>query len=362
MEPMAHDLDPAAAPYEPIAWAGDHVRLLDQTLLPAEVRYLELDSVERVAEAITTMRVRGAPAIGITAAYGLALAAMREPGSELATIRAALEAASARLGATRPTAVNLRWALERAAARVAAASTAEEARAAALDEARAIHEGQRRADARMAEEGAALLPAGGGVLTLCNTGPLATGGGGTALGVIAAAWRAGRAAEVFACETRPRLQGARLTVWELQQLAIPHRLLVEGAAASLLASGRVHSVVVGADRIAANGDTANKIGSYGLAVLARHHDVPFYIAAPTNTIDPAAPDGAAIPIEERDEAEVLEIGGTPTAADGARALNPAFDVTPAALIEAIVTERGVLRAPYGPAIEAALAAPAGTPA
>jgi methylthioribose-1-phosphate isomerase len=345
-----------AAPYEPVAWRDGRPWLLDQTLLPAETRYIELASVEAVAEAISVMRVRGAPAIGVTAAYALALAAAEAPSAVAPAVKVAAE----QLAATRPTAVNLRWALDRVAARVGATSSDAEARAAALDEARAIHEQQRAADARMAALGAELLPEGARVLTLCNTGPLATAGGGTALGVVIAGWRAGRIAEVLACETRPRLQGARLTAWELQQHGVPFRLVVEGAAASLMAAGRLSAVVVGADRVAANGDTANKIGTYMLAVLARHHEVPCYVVAPASTLDPATTDGAAIPIEERDESEVLRAGGTDLAAPGARALNPAFDVTPAELIDAIVTERGVLRAPYPPSIAAALDAPAGS--
>ncbi|MYD66572.1 MAG: S-methyl-5-thioribose-1-phosphate isomerase [Chloroflexi bacterium] len=339
-------------PYQPVAWRDGRLWLLDQTLLPAETRYIPLDTTEDAAEAITTMRVRGAPAIGVTAAYALAVAARTAPSG----VAAAVEEAARRLGATRPTAVNLRWALDRVAARVAAAGSDEAARDVTLAEARAIHEEQHDADARMAELGAALFPEGSSVLTLCNTGPLATAGGGTALGVIVEAWRGGRLAEVLACETRPRLQGARLTAWELQQHDVPFRLIVEGAAASLMAAGRVDAVVTGADRVAANGDTANKIGTYMLAVLARHHGIPFYIVAPVSTLDPHTPDGASIPIEERDDGEVLRPGGADLAAPGARALNPAFDVTPAELIDAIVTEQGVLRAPYGPSIAAAIAA------
>ena len=339
-------------PYDPVAWRDGRLWLLDQTLLPAETRYIPLDTVEAAAEAITTMRVRGAPAIGVTAAYALAVVA----GSTPSGVGAAVEEAGRLLGATRPTAVNLRWALDRVAARVAASASDKEAREAALDEARTIHREQHAADARMAELGAALFPPATRVLTLCNTGPLATAGGGTALGVIVEGWRSGRLAEVLACETRPRLQGARLTAWELQQHDVPFRLVVEGAAASLMAAGRVTAVVTGADRVAANGDTANKIGTYMLAVLARHHGVPFYIVAPVSTLDPHTPAGASIPIEERDEDEVLRPGGADLAAPGARALNPAFDVTPSELIEAIVTEQGVLRAPYGPSIAAAVAA------
>ena len=347
-------------PYEPVAWRDGRLWLLDQTLLPGETRYIALDSAGAAAEAITAMRVRGAPAIGVTAAYALAVVAAGAPSN----VGDAVDAAAAQLVATRPTAVNLRWALDRVAARVAASASDDEARGAALDEALAIHDEQRAADARMAELGAALLPPEARVLTVCNTGPLATAGGGTALGVIIEGWRTGRVAEVLACETRPRLQGARLTAWELQQHDVPFHLVVEGAAASLMAAGRVTAVLAGADRVAANGDTANKIGTYMLAVLARHHGVPFYIVAPVSTLAPGTPDGASIPIEERAESEVLRASGVDLAAPGARALNPAFDVTPAELIDAIVTERGVLRAPYAASIGGAVAAaaPAGVEA
>ena len=354
---IAHPGDAERAPYEPVAWRGGRLVLLDQTRLPAEERYLALATADEAAEAIASMRVRGAPAIGVAAAYALAAAAHGAPADAARAVR---EAAPA-LAAARPTAVNLRWAIDRVLARVGAAPPAEAA-AIALAEARAIHGEQRAADARMAELGAALLPPDARVLTVCNTGPLATAGGGTALGVVAAGWRAGRVAEVLACETRPRLQGARLTAWELGRLGVPFRLVADGAAASLMAAGRVGAVLAGADRIAANGDAANKIGTYALAVLARWHGVPFHVVAPASTIDPATPDGAAIPIEERDESELLATPeGAPLAAPGARALNPAFDVTPAALIGAIVTERGVLRPPYAASIAAALA-PLGAPA
>ena len=341
----------ARAPYEPVAWREGRLRLLDQTRLPAEERYVEIATADEAAEAIASMRVRGAPAIGVAAAYALAAAAHGAPADAARAVR---EAAPTLAGA-RPTAVNLRWAVGRVLARVEASPPAEAA-GAALAEARAIHGEQRAADARMAELGAALLPPDARVLTICNTGPLATAGGGTALGVVAEGWRAGRVDAVLACETRPRLQGARLTAWELGRLGVPYRLVADGAAASLMAAGRVDAVLAGADRIAANGDTANKVGTYALAVLARWHGLPFLVVAPASTIDPATPDGAAVPIEERAESEVLATpDGAPLAAPGARALNPAFDVTPAALVDAIVTERGVLRPPYAESIAAALA-------
>ena len=349
--------DPSAsAPYEPVAWTaagGGGVRLLDQTLLPAEERYIDLHSVEAVAEAISTMRVRGAPAIGITAAYGLALAARLTPDLD------AVRAAAATLGATRPTAVNLRWALDRVLRRLAAVQGGPGALGdAALDEARDIHEQQRAADAAMARHGAALVAPGATALTHCNTGPLATGGGGTALGVLIEAHRAGTLAGVLVDETRPRLQGMRLTSWELGRHGVPYEVIADGAAASLMAAGEVQAAFTGADRIAANGDTANKLGTFPLAIAARHHEIPFYVVAPLSTIDPATPDGASIPIEERSADEVLLIGGSRLAPRGAEARNPAFDVTPAELITAIVTERGVLRPPFADVIIEALREPA----
>lgn len=347
------------APYAPVAWADDRLHLLDQTLLPHTVRVLAIDSIDAACEAIRTMRVRGAPAIGIAAAYALALAVPANAAVTAAHARAAVDAAAATLAATRPTAVNLRWALERVLSTVASSSAADAAslRAVVLAAARALHDEQIAADAAMARHGAALLegaPPNAAVLHHCNTGPLATAGGGTALGVAIEAVRRGHIAEVLVDETRPRLQGARLTAWELDQHHIAHRVIADGAAATMLASGRVAAVLVGADRIAANGDTANKIGTYALAIAARYHAVPCYVVAPLSTFDAATADGAAIPIEERDGDEVLLIDGVRITPTGTRAANPAFDVTPAALVTAFVTERGVLRPPYPAAIATAL--------
>ncbi|MEX0607045.1 MAG: S-methyl-5-thioribose-1-phosphate isomerase [Halofilum sp. (in: g-proteobacteria)] len=326
-------------------WQGDRLALLDQRLLPGEQRWCECRSAGEVAAAITDMVVRGAPAIGIAAAYGLVLAA--RAGEDL-------DGASGRLGAARPTAVNLHWALARMG-RVAAESSAEPVDERLERVAVAIHAEDLAANHRIGALGAAELGAPAAVLTHCNTGALATGGFGTALGVIRAGWAAGHITEVFADETRPWLQGARLTAWELQQENIPARVLCDSAAASLMASGRVRWVIVGADRVAANGDVANKIGTYGLAVLARHHGVGFMVAAPTSTIDPAVPDGSAIPIEERPPGEVLAWAGQRSAPVGADAWNPVFDVTPAELVDALVTERGVLHRPDRGAIAALLA-------
>jgi methylthioribose-1-phosphate isomerase len=309
---------------QPLRFEDGVLFVLDQRALPADEAWLECRTPAEVAEAIRTLAVRGAPAIGLAAAYGMALA---EPGG--------VEDAAALLTAARPTASNLGWAVERAREVAADGPDALEALA------RELHEQQCEADRRMGELGAELFEPGDRALTHCNTGALATGGIGTAGGVLLTAWRAGRLAHVWVDETRPLLQGARLTAWELQRAEVPFELIADSAAGSLMARGLVDRVVVGADRIAANGDVANKVGTYPLAVMAARHDVPFYVAAPRSTLDPATPTGAEIPIEERDASEV-----TAAAPAGTRAANPAFDVTPADLVTAIVTEAGVLRAPY----------------
>ena len=307
---------------EPLRFEGGALLVLDQRALPEAERWIRCKTVEQVADCIRGMAVRGAPAIGLAAAYGMVLAEDREAAAEL-------------LRSTRPTAVNLAWALEQC---WDAADP--------LEAARRLHREQDEADRRLAALGAELFGQGTRALTHCNAGALATGGYGTACGVLRAAWDSGRLAEVWVDETRPLLQGARLTAWELRQAGIPHRVVADSAAGSLIAQGRVDRVVVGADRIAANGDVANKVGTYPLAVLAGRHGVPFYVAAPLSTIDPATPDGSAIPIEERDPAELLAEGD---------AFNPAFDVTPAELVTAIVTEAGVLAPPYSESIARALA-------
>ena len=311
----------------PIVWSGDHLKLLDQRELPARETWVECRSAEEVAGAIHGMAVRGAPAIGIAAAYGLALDAIA--GRDF-------DAAERVLAASRPTAVNLRWALDRMR-RVAHRSGAT-----LLDEAQAIHREDLTQNLRMGEFGAALLPSSGArILTHCNTGALATGGHGTALGVIRTAWQQGRIAQVYNTETRPWLQGARLTAWELMREGIPTKLIADGAAAHLMGREKIDWVIVGADRIAANGDTANKIGTYALAIAAKHHGAKFMVVAPTSTFDPECPDGAHIPIEERLAAELTQYQGRVLAPDGMQTWNPVFDVTPAALIDAIVSERGV---------------------
>ena len=336
-----------AADLRPVEWAGDHVRLLDQTRLPGEEIWLSLRHWRDVAEAIRTLRVRGAPAIGVTAAMGMAIAALESRASDVEGLIADLDEAFKGLAATRPTAMNLFWALERMRQVLLAhrALPLAELKARLVTEAEAIHAEDIAANRAMGRHGAALIPAPSRILTHCNAGALATGGYGTALGVVRAAHAAGKVVLVWVDETRPVLQGSRLTAWELVREGIPHRIIADGAAASLMARKEVDLVVVGADRIAANGDTANKVGTYGLALAARAHGLPFYVAAPTSTIDLTLPSGDAIPIEERDEREVSQLHGVRLAPEESPAFNPAFDVTPAELITAIITERGVVKPP-----------------
>lgn len=327
-----------------VEWIDGGIRLIDQRLLPTRVEYLHVKNVADAARAIHDMVVRGAPAIGVTAAYAVVLAARDCYRENPATWRAAIAQDLQQLSQARPTAVNLRWAVEHMR-RLIDAGIAGDPAPILLVEAQRIHAEDIAANRRMGELGAALINAGSGVLTHCNTGALATGGYGTALGVVRAGFAAGKIQHVFADETRPWLQGSRLTAWELVQEGIPATLLTDGAAPYLMKQGKVAWVIVGADRIAANGDTANKIGTYMTAVAARHHGVKFMVVAPTSTVDMATPDGSAIPIENRAEAEVLSFGGTRTSPEGMRAWNPAFDVTPAELIDAIVTEKGVVTNP-----------------
>ncbi len=341
---------PATAVPVSLRWHGDatgHLELVDQTLLPSQFTTIPCRDVATVVEAIRSLRVRGAPAIGIAGGYGVVLAAAEAAtaGMDAARGRAHVLARAEELATARPTAVNLRWAVERCMAvidRLPEETPPAAIGAAVLTEAVAIHEEDRRLCAAIGHHGAAILPPGG-VLTHCNTGALATGGAGTALAVITTAWDEGRRFEVFADETRPLFQGARLTAWELVQRGIPVTVLCDSAAAHLLKTGRVGSCIVGADRITANGDTANKIGTYGLALLAAAHGVPFFVAAPSSTFDLSLATGADIPIEQRAAAEVLKPLGVAAAPQGAGAFNPAFDVTPAELIRGIVTERGVIQ-------------------
>jgi methylthioribose-1-phosphate isomerase len=320
-------------PLAAVAWDGDAVVYLDQRLLPHEVRYERAHSVEEIEGAIASLAVRGAPCIGVFGAFGVAL--LRQSIAD----DAAFERAAARVRSARPTAVNLAWAVDR----VLAAKDM-------LREAQAIAAEQRRIDAAIADYGLDLIPKKARVLTHCNTGSLATAGSGTALGVIIAAHRSGKNPCVFVNETRPLLQGSRLNYLELRNAGVEAVLQTDGAAAVAMARQRIDVVIVGADRIARNGDTANKVGTYGLAILAAHHGIPFYVAAPRSTFDFTLARGDEIPIEERAAREVTEFGGVSVAPEGTEVYNPAFDVTPAHLITAFVTEYGILRPPYGESI------------
>ena len=343
------------ADFTPLRFAGERLELLDQTLLPALETWISCTSVASIAAAIRRLAVRGAPAIGIAAAYGLVVALL-DPDDPEPDAERRIAAAVKTLGATRPTAVNLRWALregEGAFELVRELPPDDRARR-LLEWARALHADDVERNRRMAEHGAALFAPGTRALTHCNAGALATGGIGTAVGVLAAAHRAGCLAQVWVDETRPLLQGARLTAWEMRRLGVPHQLVTDSMVGALMARGLVDRVVVGADRIALNGDAANKIGTYTVAVLAARHGVPFYVAAPLSTFDPEIATGAEIPIEERDGLEVTELDGKRTAPAGTAGFNLAFDVTPAELITALITEVGVLEPPFGPKIESLL--------
>jgi methylthioribose-1-phosphate isomerase len=350
-----------------IEWVGGRdgfVRLLDQTLLPVRVQYRDCRTVEDVWEAIRSLRVRGAPAIGVAAAMGVVLGVQRHP--DLATYGLRLREVCAYLRTSRPTAVNLFWALDRMENCLARAGLLPADRTKfwhlsqwtnrLLDEALAIETEDRAMCRAIGEAGAPLLHDGQGVLTHCNAGGLATAGLGTALAVLYVAAEQGKRLRVYADETRPLLQGARLTAWELRQAGIDVTLICDSMAAQVMKEGRVQAVLVGADRIAANGDTANKIGTYGVAVLARAHGIPFYVAAPSSTFDLSLPDGGGIPIEQRDPREVTHGLGGPTAPEAVAVYNPAFDVTPAGLLAGIVTERGVIRPVTAEAIRATVGA------
>ncbi len=328
---------------EAVRWQGNRLQLLDQRVLPQEVAYLSYGDVDAVAGAIRDMVVRGAPAIGITAAYGIVLAARARFAQSPDGWKPAIEADLQTLAASRPTAVNLFWAIERM--RELMADIDGNPESTLLAAARRIHDDDIAANRRMGELGAALIETPCAILTHCNAGALATGGYGTALGVVRAGFAAGKITHVYADETRPWMQGARLTAWEMVQEGIPVTLQAEGAAAHLMKQGKVGWVIVGSDRIAANGDVVNKIGTYGLAVLARHHGVKFMVVAPASTVDMGITCGDDVTIEQRSPDEVLYLTGQRIAAVGAEAWNPAFDVTPAALVDAIVTERGVVLNP-----------------
>ena len=326
-----------------VEWKDGAVRLLDQSRLPESVEFLDCRDYQTVADAIRSLKVRGAPAIGVTAAMGVALGAQTIMASDYEAFAKAVLMICDHLAATRPTAVNLFWAIERMKRLLASVRTQPIAsiKAALLKESQVILDEDIALCKAMGQHGAKLIASGQTVLTHCNAGALATAGYGTALGVIRAAWEQGKNIHVIADETRPVLQGARLTAWELMQDKIPVTLITDNMAGALMRQGKIHLCIVGADRIAANGDVANKIGTYGVALAARAHGVPFYVAAPTSTLDPGTPDGAAIPIEERGAHEVSGWRGHAVAPAGVGVWNPAFDVTPAELVTAIITDRGV---------------------
>jgi methylthioribose-1-phosphate isomerase len=329
-----------------VEWKNGAVRLLDQSRLPARVRFLNCRNYKAVASAIRELKVRGAPAIGVTAAMGVALGAQAVRATTYDTFSKAVGAICDELAATRPTAVNLFWAIERMKRKLADLREKPVAgiKRALVDESQTILDEDIAMCRAMGQHGATLIKDGQTVLTHCNAGALATAGYGTALGVIRAAWESGKKIQVLADETRPVLQGARLTAWELMQDRIPVTLITDNMAGALMKQGRIQLCIVGADRIAANGDVANKIGTYSVAVLARAHNIPFYVAAPHSTIDLATKSGDRIPIEQRNPSEVTALhGGPATAPAGVPVLNPAFDVTPADLITAIITERGVFK-------------------
>lgn len=339
-----------------LEWTDKGVRFLDQTRLPLEESYVLARTYQDVADVITTMVVRGAPAIGVSAAMGMALAAKQSAAKDGDELSREMKRAGEVLAGTRPTAVNLFWAIRRMSERFealkAGGAALEQIRAGLKTEALKMYDEDIDACRAMGDFGAALMPEKGGVLTHCNAGALATCGYGTALGVIRSAVAQGRKVHVYADETRPFLQGARLTAWELMHDGIPTTVLCDNMVASRMRAGKVQAVVVGADRIAANGDVANKIGTYGVAVLAKEHGIPFYVAAPWSTIDLNTPTGDAIPIEERAAEEVTHHGGKQLTPHGVGVENPAFDVTPAKYVTAIITERGVLRAPYQESLKA----------
>jgi methylthioribose-1-phosphate isomerase len=331
-----------------LSWIGEcdgFLRLIDQTRLPGDLRFLDCETVEQVFEAIRSLRVRGAPAIGVAAAYGVVIGLQRSTELDSKAIRERFDDVSEFLAKSRPTAVNLFWALDRMRAVVESSPDASSGDLVArlLQEARNIEREDQETCAAIGRIGADLLADKAGVLTHCNAGSLATAGDGTALSVIFAAAAQGKALDVYADETRPLLQGARLTAWELQQRGIPVTVICDSAAGWVMQEGRIQAVITGADRIAANGDAANKIGTYGVAILAKAHKIPFYVAAPSSTFDVSLESGASIPIEVRDAAEITAGFGQPTAPEGVAAYNPAFDVTPAEYIAAIVTERGLIQ-------------------
>jgi len=332
-----------------VEWTDSGVRFIDQTKLPTEERYVTCTTYEEVADAIRKMVVRGAPAIGVAAAMGIALGARDAEGDHVAELRRSFAEICDTLAETRPTAVNLFWAIRRMKDKFESLSEQPVGRIKQelIAEAQRIYLEDLAVNEAMGKHGATLLPSSGAILTHCNAGALATAGGyGTALGVIRAAVEAGKKISVYADETRPFLQGSRLTAWELMKDGIPTTVISDNMAGSMMRLGKIQAVVVGADRVAANGDVANKIGTYSVAVLAKENNIPFYVAAPWSTIDLETPSGDKIPIEQRSAREVTHVGGTQIAPDGVRVENPAFDVTPARYVTALITERGIAKAPY----------------
>ncbi len=328
---------------KPIEWLGDRVKILDQTRLPLEEIYLEMDSYLDIASAITELKIRGAPAIGVAGGYAIAIGALKITSDSQEDFIEEYRRVSRAIAGTRPTARNLFFAVERMDKVAEAGGTVEEIKKALVEEAKKIHAEEAEATEKLSDFGAELIENGFAILTHCNAGPLATTGYGTALGVIIRAKEQGKNVKVFADETRPLLQGARLTTWELQKAGIPVTLITDSMAGYFMSRGRIDCVITGADRIAANGDTANKIGTYTLAVLAKENEVPFYIAAPVSTIDASLAKGEEIPIEQRKPEEVTHIRGVQIAPSGTEVENPAFDVTPHRYITAIITERGIIR-------------------
>jgi methylthioribose-1-phosphate isomerase len=336
-----------------LEWTNEGVRFIDQRKLPTEETYVTCHDYEEVAEAIRNMTVRGAPAIGVAAAMGIALGVRDADAGHVSELRRTFEEICDTMGSTRPTAVNLFWAIQRMKDKFESLSElpVDRIRQEMIAEAQRMYLEDIAANEAMGRHGATLLPSSGGVLTHCNAGALATCGYGTALGVIRAAVEQGKKLHVYADETRPFLQGSRLTAWELMQDGIPTTLIADSMAGAIMKQGKIGAVVVGADRIAANGDVANKIGTYTVAVLAKEHGIPFYVAAPFSTVDLETPDGDRIPIEQRSPKEVTHFAGKQIAPDGVKVENPAFDVTPSKYIAAIITERGVAKAPYAEALK-----------
>lgn len=337
-----------------VEWTDAGVRFIDQTKLPTEETYVTCKTYEEVADAIRTMIVRGAPAIGVAAAMGVALGVRDSKAEDLAALKRDLNHICDVLAATRPTAVNLFWGIRRMKNRFdeVSAKPIVELRRTLVTEACQMLAEDIAANQSMGKHGAVLLPSSGGILTHCNAGALATCGYGTALGVIRAAVDSGKKLHVFADETRPFLQGSRLTAWELMKDSIPTTVISDNMAGAMMRQGKIDAVVVGADRIAANGDVANKIGTYGVAILAKEHGIPFYVAAPFSTVDLDTPDGSGIPIEQRSPGEVTHMAGKQITPDGVCVENPSFDVTPSRYVTAIITERGVVRAPYSESLRA----------